>query len=85
MNEIPFSTPHILLIERWPVHTTQMPYSVQIATLQSTSVLQHLIQLALLCLQIRVASNMLMGDKDVWYGTLAGHLLKGVLNGSSVI
>ncbi len=47
--------------------------------------LQHLRQLALLALQIRIPANMLLGDEDVGHGALVRHLLERVLDRRSVV
>jgi len=54
-------------------------------SLNSMRLLQHLGQLALLPLQIRVPANMLLGDEDVGHGALVRHLLEGVLDRCSVV
>lgn len=41
--------------------------------------MQKTIKLALLRLNIRVATNMLLADEDVWNASLAGNLFEGVL------
>lgn len=53
--------------------------------LGSTSLLQELRKLLLLALQIRIASNVLVVDEDVWDGALVGDLLECVLNGGTVV
>ena len=47
--------------------------------------LQQLWQLALLGLQIRVSSNVLLLDENIGNRALAGYALKGVLDGSTII
>jgi len=47
--------------------------------------LQHLRQLALLALQIRIPANMLLGDEDVGHGALVRHLLERVLDRCTVV
>ena len=43
--------------------------------------LQLLLQRSLVeGLEIRVSTNVLLADENVWYGALIGHLLKRVLN-----
>jgi len=53
--------------------------------LNSTSPLQQAIQLALLGLQIRVPTDMLLGDEDVRHGSLARYLLERILEGAAVV
>lgn len=53
--------------------------------LDCACVLQQVWQLALLCLQLGVAANVLVVDEDVWYGALVGDLLEGVLDGGTVV
>lgn len=36
-------------------------------------------------LKVRVASNVLLADEDVWHTALVGNLLQGVLDGSTVV
>lgn len=49
--------------------------------LDSTSILEQVVELTLLGLQIAVSTNVLLGDEDVGDGGLAGHFAKGGLNG----
>lgn len=53
--------------------------------LDGTSLLQERGQLALLCLQIRVPTNVLATDEDVGDGALARHLGESVLNGTAIV
>ena len=53
--------------------------------LQSTSFRQHLLQVLLLRLQVRVAANMFVVDEDVGDGGLAGDFGKGALDDGAVI
>lgn len=47
---------------------------------------QLLFQLSLVNrLNIRVATNVLLGDKDVGHGTLVSHLLKSILDVGAII
>lgn len=59
--------------------------SYYLTALQSPSIRQKILQLPLLRLQIRVATNVLLLNVDVWHGGLAVELLEGGLDGGSVI
>jgi hypothetical protein len=56
-----------------------------ISSLQSTSRLQQLWELALLGLQVRVSTNVLVIDEDVWDGALSADLLESILDLGSII
>lgn len=60
-------------------------FSSVLGILDRTSLPQQVGQLALLCLQLGVATNVLLGDEDVGDGALAGDFLKGVLEGGTVV
>jgi hypothetical protein len=53
--------------------------------LDGVGVLEQLRELALLCLQLRVAANVLLADEDVGHGALLGDVLEGVLDRGAVI
>lgn len=53
--------------------------------LQSTSILQKCRQLLLFRLQIRVSSNVLLVDVNVWDGGLPVHLLESGLDSRSIL
>lgn len=53
--------------------------------LDRASILQHLRQLALLALQLRVAANVLVVDEYVRDRALAGDLLERILDGGAVV
>lgn len=53
--------------------------------LNSTGILQKLRKLGLDILEVGVTANVLLLDEDVGNGALAGDLLKGILNGGSII
>lgn len=36
-------------------------------------------------LKVRVASNVLLADEDVWHAALVGDLLQGILDSSTVV
>ena len=48
-------------------------------------IFQHLRELRLLALQLRISTDMLMVDEDVRNASLVGHLLKGVLKRGAII
>lgn len=54
-------------------------------SLNSTSLLQQVWQLALLSLQLGVATNVLLVDEDVRDTSLRSHSLEGVLDCGTVI
>jgi len=47
--------------------------------------LEHVLQLRLLGLQVRVSANVLLGDEDIGDGALAGHFFEGVLDRGTVV
>lgn len=53
--------------------------------LDGVGVLEQLGELALLGLQLRVTTDVLLADEDVGDRALLGHLLEGVLNGGAVV
>jgi len=53
---------------------------VRTSDLQSTSFLQQIWHLALLRLQVAVATNVLLTDEDVWHRALVRHLLERILD-----
>ena len=53
--------------------------------LDGTSILQKSWQITLLGLQIRVSTNVLMFDKDIWNGSLASNLLECILEVRTVV
>ena len=53
--------------------------------LGSTGLLQQARELLLLCLQIRVSTDVLLLDEDVRDGTLAGYLVESVLHCSTIV
>lgn len=53
--------------------------------LQSIRILEHALELPLLCLKIRVSSNVLLGNENVGNGSLVSHLLKGILNCGTIV
>lgn len=53
--------------------------------LDCACLLQQIWQLALLCLELGVAANVLVVDEDVWNGALVGDLLEGILDSGAVI
>jgi hypothetical protein len=48
--------------------------------LQSTSILEQRLQVALLGLQIRVSTNVLLRNEDAGHGSLARHFAEGALD-----
>ena len=46
---------------------------------------QHLRELRLLALQLRVSADVLMVDEDIWNASLVGHLLNGGLKRGAII
>lgn len=48
--------------------------------LDGTGILEQSGQVTLLCLQIRVSANVLLGNEDVGYGGLARHFAEGALD-----
>jgi len=55
------------------------PYS------SGTGILQQLWELAFLGLKIRVSTNVLLLDEDVWDGTLTSQTFESILNSGSII
>ena len=53
--------------------------------LQSTSIFQQIWKILLLRLQIRVATNMLLADEDVWDARLASQFRKSALDLDTII
>jgi hypothetical protein len=53
--------------------------------LDSVGILEQLRKLALLGLQLRVTTDVLLADEDVGDGALLGHLLEGVLDGGAIV
>lgn len=53
--------------------------------LDSVGVLEQLRKLALLGLELRVTTNVLLADEDAGDGALLGHLLEGVLDGGAIV
>ena len=53
--------------------------------LDSVGILEQLRKLALLGLQLRVTTDVLLADEDVGDGALLGHLLEGVLDGGTIV
>ena len=53
--------------------------------LDGVGILEQLVELALLCLELGVAANVLLADEDVGDGALLGHLLEGVLDGGAIV
>ena len=62
-----------------------MGKSENISSLKRTSLLEHIGQIGLEPLQVRVSANMLLLDVDIWYGPLAVHLLEGLLDFGSIV
>lgn len=48
--------------------------------LQSTSILEQRLQVALLSLKVRVSTNVLLRNENVGHGSLARHLAEGALD-----
>ena len=53
--------------------------------LDSVGILEQLRKLALLGLELRVTTDVLLADEDVGDGALLGHLLEGVLDGGAIV
>jgi hypothetical protein len=53
--------------------------------LDSVGILEKLGKLALLRLELRVTTDVLLADEDVGDGALLGHLLEGVLDGGTIV
>jgi hypothetical protein len=53
--------------------------------LDSVGILEQLRKLALLALQLRVTTDVLLADEDVGDGALVGHLLESVLDGGAIV
>jgi len=73
---------------KWAPVFTQPCNLIQFAykeDLNGTGILQQFWKLALLGLKIRVSSNVLLLDEDVWNGCLASHLTESSLDSRSVI
>jgi hypothetical protein len=58
---------------------------VSIVESSGTSLLEQVDELALLGLQVRVATNVLLGDEDVGDGRLAGHVGEDGLHGGAIV
>ena len=59
--------------------------SMLLFRLDGVGLLEQLGELALLCLQLRVAANVLLTDEDVGDGALLGDVLKSVLDRGTVV
>ena len=53
--------------------------------LDGVGILEQLVELALLCLELGVAANVLLADEDVGHGALLGDVLKSVLDRGTVV
>merc|ERR1712137_1442566 len=53
--------------------------------LDGVSILEQLVELALLCLELGVAANVLLADEDVGHGALLSDVLESVLDGGTVV
>jgi hypothetical protein len=53
--------------------------------LDSVGILEQLGKLALLRLELRVTTDVLLADEDVGDGALLGHLLESVLDGGAIV
>jgi hypothetical protein len=53
--------------------------------LNGVGILKQLGELALLCLELGVAANMLLTDEDVRHGALLGDVLKSILDRGAII
>ena len=53
--------------------------------LDGVGLLEQVGELALLCLELRVAANVLLADEDVGHGALLGDVLESVLDGGTVV
>lgn len=51
----------------------------------SSGALQHSGQLLLLCLELRVAADVLLANENVGDGALLGHLLEGILQSGAIV
>jgi hypothetical protein len=58
---------------------------LSLCNLDGTSILEQRVQVALLGLQIRVPTNVLLRNEDVGHGSLARHLAEGALDRGTVI
>lgn len=56
-----------------------------LSLLDGVGVLEQLGKLALLCLQLGVAANVLLADEDVGDGALLGDVLKSVLDRGTIV
>lgn len=54
-------------------------------SLDSASTLQEAVQLALLSLEVRITTNVFLGDEDIGHAALAGDFFEGILNGGTVL
>ena len=55
------------------------------SNLDGVGILEQLGELALLCLELGVAANVLLADEDVGHGALLGDVLESVLDCGTVV
>ena len=53
--------------------------------LDGVGILEQLVELALLCLELGVAANVLLADEDVGHGALLGDVLESVLDRGTIV
>lgn len=53
--------------------------------LDGVGILEQLVELALLCLELGVAANVLLADEDVGHGALLGDVFESILDGGTVV
>jgi hypothetical protein len=53
--------------------------------LDGVGILKQLVELALLCLELGVAANVLLADEDVGHGALLGDVLESVLDRGTIV
>ncbi len=53
--------------------------------LDGAHALQHVVELTLLALEVRVATNVFLADEDVGHAALAGQFFESVLDGRAVV
>ena len=68
-------------------HDNVYPYSRDMfpSRLDGVGILEQLVELALLCLELGVAANVLLADEDVGHGALLGDVLESVLDRGTVV